>query len=65
MSARESSGRRKFLAALGVGGATAVATALNQRDGKGEQASGRTAGAQGKGYQATEHVRSYYRTAKV
>ena len=48
---------------IGIGGAAAVATALTQREGRREQPS--TTAAQGKGYRVTEHVRSYYRTAKV
>ncbi len=56
--------RRKFLAAAGVGGvATAAAVAL-KTDGK-EQPVSAQAGAQGKGYQLTAHVRRYYETTKV
>ena len=65
MTTKPSSSRRKFLAALGVGGAAAAAAVITQHDGQPEQPSGKTAASQGKGYQLTEHVRNYYRTAKV
>ncbi len=65
MTTKPSSSRRKFLATLGVGGAAAVAVALTQQGGRPEPASDKTAAPQGKGYQLTEHVRNYYRTAKV
>lgn len=57
--------RRKFMMALGLGGAAAATAALT---GKGEKAQpGATAGEKGqsKGYQLTEHVRDYYRTCRV
>ena len=67
MTTKPSSSRRKFLATLGVGGAAAAAAAvaLTQQSGQPEQTSDKTAAPQGKGYQLTEHVRNYYRTAKV
>jgi hypothetical protein len=65
MTNKPSSSRRKFLTALGVGGAAAAAVALTQQRGQPEQSADNTAAAQGKGYQVTEHVRNYYRTAKV
>jgi len=65
MTTKPSSSRRKFLATLGVGGAAAAAVALTQQGGQPELASDKTAAPQGKGYQLTEHVRNYYRTAKV
>ena len=65
MTTKPSSSRRKFLATLGVGGAAAAAVALTQQNGQPEQGAGKTAAPQGKGYQLTEHVRNYYRTAKV
>ena len=65
MTTKPSSSRRKFLATLGVGGAAAAAAALTQQGGQPEQPSDKTTAAQGKGYQLTEHVRNYYRTAKV
>ncbi len=65
MTTKPSSSRRKFLAALGVGGAAAAAAVITQQNGQPEQRTDKTAAAQGKGYQLTEHVRNYYRTAKV
>jgi hypothetical protein len=62
---KTSAKRRKFMMALGLGGAAAATAALT---GKGEQAEkGVTAGEKGqsKGYQLTEHVRDYYRTCRV
>jgi hypothetical protein len=53
------------LAALGVGGAAAAAAVITQQNGQPEPPSAKTAVPQGKGYQLTEHVRNYYRTAKV
>ena len=64
MTTKPSSSRRKFLAALGAGGAAAAAVVITQPNGQPEQPS-RNAAPQGKGYQLTEHVRNYYRTAKV
>ncbi len=65
MTTKPSSSRRKFLAALGVGGAAAAAAVITQQNGQPELPSAKTAVPQGKGYQLTEHVRNYYRTAKV
>ncbi len=65
MTTKPSSSRRKFLAALGVGGAAAAAAVITQQTGQPEQSSGKTVAPQGKGYQLTEHVRNYYRTAKI
>ncbi|HET9700987.1 MAG TPA: formate dehydrogenase [Burkholderiales bacterium] len=57
--------RRKFMMALGVGGAAAAAAVLTATGDKTEK--GVTAGEKGeaKGYQLTEHVRDYYRTCRV
>lgn len=55
--------RRKFLTAMGLGGA-AVAAAVATGQG-GESKKQKPAAAQGKGYQLTEHVRRYYETTKV
>lgn len=57
--------RRKFMMALGVGGAAAATVALTTTGDKAEK--GVTAGEKGeaKGYQLTEHVRDYYRTCRV
>ena len=65
MTNKPNSSRRKFLTTLGVGGAAAAAVALTQGGGQPEQSGGKTDTAQDKGYQLTEHVRNYYRTAKV
>ena len=56
--------RRRFLAALGIGGAAAAAAVAGRQ---GEEKSKRksTAVPSGKGYQLTEHVRRYYETTKV
>ncbi|MBY0266634.1 MAG: twin-arginine translocation signal domain-containing protein [Burkholderiales bacterium] len=57
--------RRKFLAAVGVGGAAAAA-AVTQVGGERERSA--EAGQKvrdGRGYQVTEHVRRYYETTKV
>jgi shikimate 5-dehydrogenase len=66
MTTKPSSSRRKFLATLGAGGAAAAAVALTQQGVQsGPAASDQTPAREGKGYQLTEHVRNYYRTAKV
>ena len=62
MSTRMS--RRKFLAAVGVGGAATAAVVASKPGNAPEQAA-RTDTAQGKGYQLTAHVRRYYETTKV
>jgi hypothetical protein len=55
--------RRKFLLTVGAGGAATAAAVLTTRQsppassGKGKRAT--------RGYQATEHVNNYYRTAKL
>lgn len=56
-------GRRKFLAALGAGGAAATValTAKNDDPVREKPTDARPAG----GYRLTEHVRNYYRTTKV
>ena len=64
MTTKSTSSRRKFLATLGVGGAAAAAVALNRQAAEPSTKS-EVAAPQGKGYQVTEHVRNYYRTAKV
>ena len=65
MTNKPNSSRRKFMTTLGVGGAAAAAVALTQQVGQPDQTSAKTTASQGKGYQLTEHVRNYYRTAKV
>jgi hypothetical protein len=64
MTNNSSSSRRKFLATLGVGGAAAAGVALTRQGAEPELKSEAATG-QNKGYQLTEHVRNYYRTAKV
>lgn len=56
--------RRKFLAAVGVGGAAAAAVATTRN---GEQRTPEQSQAlrEGQGYQVTAHVRRYYETTKV
>ena len=64
MTTKPVSSRRKFLATLGIGGAAAATVAITRQGAEPERAAEATA-PQGKGYQVTEHVRNYYRTAKV
>ncbi len=62
MSAKMS--RRKFLAAVGVGGTAAAVVVASKMDG--ETLTGKAQSTpQGKGYQLTAHVRRYYETTKV
>jgi hypothetical protein len=66
MSTKTDLNRRKFLLAVGLGGAGAAAAVVGtraalRRAGEGTGAKGEA----GKGYQVTAHVRSYYRTARV
>jgi anaerobic selenocysteine-containing dehydrogenase len=56
--------RRKFLTTLGVGTAAAAA-AVAARQGSDAKQAPAADKKQGKGYQLTEHVKNYYRTAKV
>ena len=65
MTTKPGSSRRKFLATLGVGGAAAAAVAITRQTAGPEQIAAAPVAPQGKGYQLTEHVRNYYRTAKV
>lgn len=62
MSAKMS--RRKFLAAVGVGGTAAAVVVASKMDGE-TQTGKAQATPQGKGYQLTAHVRRYYETTKV
>jgi hypothetical protein len=55
--------RRGFLLAMGAGGA-ATAAALMVRNTPSSPSGGKSKRAS-RGYQATEHVNNYYRTAKV
>jgi hypothetical protein len=55
--------RRKFLLAVGAGGAaTAAAVVSSNRAGQSKKAE---AVSGSRGYQLTEHVRKYYSTTKV
>ena len=64
MTTKPTSSRRKFLATLGVGGAAAATVALTRQAAQPAPKSA-VATPRGNGYQVTEHVRNYYRTAKV
>ena len=64
MTTKPTSSRRKFLATLGAGSAVAATVAITRQSAEPVAQSEQVA-PQGKGYQVTEHVRSYYRTAKV
>lgn len=55
--------RRNFLVAVGAGGATAT-VALVSKD-KETSAADSAKPESGQGYRLTEHIRNYYRTAKV
>jgi len=55
--------RRNFLVALGAGGASAT-VALMPKESKESDEKSATAESS-KGYRLTEHVKNYYRTAKV
>jgi hypothetical protein len=65
MTTKPGSSRRKFLATLGVGGAAAAAIAITHQTTGPEPVAAKTPPPDGKGYQLSEHVRNYYRTAKV
>jgi ferric-dicitrate binding protein FerR (iron transport regulator) len=56
--------RRNFLLAVGVGGAGAAALAARVATGIAPQSDAADA-TDAKGYQVTDHVRRYYRTAKI
>ncbi len=58
-------GRRKFFAMLGVGGVATAVAALSSSQVKRKAAAEADARRQGGGYRETEHVRSYYRTART
>jgi hypothetical protein len=58
--------RRSFLLALGAGGAGAAATAVAALPGAGIVAQpAASVIAEGSSYRETEHVRDYYRTARI
>ncbi len=55
--------RRNFILTVGAGGAaTAAAIVAGKTGAKAQSGNGKRAT---RGYQATEHVNNYYRTAKV
>ena len=56
--------RRNFLLAMGAGGAGAAALAARVATGIAPQTDADDA-TDAKGYQVTDHVRRYYRTAKI
>ena len=56
--------RRGFLLALGAGGAGAAALAARSLSGVAREDDSASADTS-KGYQVTEHVKRYYRTAKI
>jgi hypothetical protein len=56
--------RRNFLLAVGAGSAASAAAIVAKKETA--SAPAKTGNAEsGKGYQLTEHVRNYYRTAKI
>lgn len=57
--------RRKFLTAIGIGSAAAAAAVVTRQGGETRRQAPATDKRHGKGYQLTEHVQNYYRTAKV
>jgi len=63
------SSRRRFLAVVGIGGAATaavVATAVTSKVMPSPKAPGTLNDKRrGKGYQMTDHIENYYRTAKV
>ena len=57
--------RRGFLLALGAGGIGAAAIAARSLEGNAPVAPAEPDAASGDGYRETDHVRRYYRTAKI
>jgi len=55
--------RRSFLLSAGAGGAAAAAALVTRQDI--ERRPDKKEIADSKGYRVTEHIRNYYRTAKV
>ncbi len=55
--------RRNFLVALGAGGASATVAMVSKEKEQGTAGSEKTESS--RGYRVTEHIRNYYRTAKV
>jgi len=64
-SSRTDSRRRHFLFAVGLGGAGAAALAARSLTGVAQEAASDDDAQTSKGYQVTDHVRRYYRTAKI
>jgi hypothetical protein len=64
-SSRTNSRRRNFLLALGLGGAGAAALASRSLSGVAPEVAPDDGVDKGAGYQLTDHVRRYYRTAKI
>ncbi len=58
-------GRRRFLAAFGAGGAAAAAAAITGRTERAQKIAANWRSRQDRGYRLTEHIREYYRTARV
>lgn len=58
-------GRRNFLFALGAASAGAAAVAVIKQTPQAATPVASAEPAAGRGYQNTEHVRTYYRTARV
>jgi len=56
--------RRHFLLGIGAGTAASAAGLLATNKNVGESRQGKSPDSK-KGYQVTEHVRNYYRTAKI
>ena len=56
--------RRKFLLGVGAGGATATVALIAGKHGQ-PTVQREKAAPEGQGYHVTEHIRNYYRTAKV
>ena len=57
--------RRKFLIAASAGTAAGAAVLVGKDNIESATATDGSRQAGGKGYQATEHVRNYYRTARI
>ena len=56
--------RRNFLLAVSAGTAASAAAIVAKKESDSSDAQDTSIGAK-KGYQVTEHVRNYYRTAKI
>jgi hypothetical protein len=66
MENTKKSARRTFLAALGAGGAASAAAVVSKVTPQSPKAPGTTVEERdSKGYELSEHVRSYYRTTRV